>query len=918
MKALAAGLFLSLAISSQAQDTLGLSNGYKNLSTANFDLSLVQDSQILASIRPKGQEFDFSPSQYLQYRADDGQYHVGDINFRYRGVGNSDWIDASTASSRKAVNETSSTSALSEANLANTLPDSSPLEVTRKWTDVHGDLGLTFTLTNTGNQSVEIGSLGLPLEFNSIFFNYTAEEALAKCSLIDPYIGLGGGYVQVTPTSGTGAALVITPLGDTPFEAWNFLDEPTDGALPYHSQVFEGFYEWQTLTRAHAENEWAGVEPWHEPRSKIIEPESSWTVGLRLSLVKNGVRGIGDVVEATGTPYAVGVPGYIVPADLEASLYLFTNKTVAEMTTTPAEALEISKSNGDNLWKLRPQSGVWGRVRLTVTYSDGVNQTVHYYITDNASQAIGKLGNFFTTKAWFNDSSDPFGRAPSVISYDRIEDKQVKQDPRVWIAGLMDEGGSGAWLATLMKQSIQPESEQIAKLEQFIEHTLWGDIQVRDNHTGPTNTSADIYGVRKSVFFYQQDYVPDYEYDSSIDWGNWWSWNRADSYSVDGRAYNYVHVTAAYWAMYRVARAYPELVSVHDWQWYLNQAYETVMRCYVQDETGYYYVGYALVGLMGETVWGELLNDLKRENHTEKVQKLETVMQDRVDYWASLPAPFGSEQAWDSTGQEGVYYWTRYFGHEALVNKTVNSILGYMPTVAHWGWNGNARRYWDNIYGGKLQRFERQIHHYGSGLNALPLLSHFRHNPQDTYLLHVGYGGMNGPLSSIDEEGFASASFHSWPDTLAWDGYSGDYGPNFLGLALGSAVYLVDDPKLGFVAYGGSLKLSENSSSIIVATRDAVKHRIFVGPLSLFVTIDAGAIEGFEYDSAKGTVSLTLATKSSSAPATAAEVEAAVVWVEDVSGTRAYALDGEYEGEREGWKVAFGNHSEVTVVIRSQ
>lgn len=40
----------------------------------------------------------------------------------------------------------------------------------------------------------------------------------------------------------------------------------------------------------------------------------------------------------------------------------------------------------------------------------------------------------------------------------------------------------------------------------------------------------------------------------------------------------------------------------------------------------------------------------------------------------------------------------RYFGNDALVNKTINSILGYMPTVAHWGWNGNARRYWDNMY----------------------------------------------------------------------------------------------------------------------------------------------------------------------------------------------------------------------------
>ncbi len=39
----------------------------------------------------------------------------------------------------------------------------------------------------------------------------------------------------------------------------------------------------------------------------------------------------------------------------------------------------------------------------------------------------------------------------------------------------------------------------------------------------------------------------------------------------------------------------------------------------------------------------------------------------------------------------------------------------------------------DFEYGGKLQRIERQIHHYGSGLNALPLISEFESSPTDFY-----------------------------------------------------------------------------------------------------------------------------------------------------------------------------------------
>src|ERR1700749_1267862 len=75
--------------------------------------------------------------------------------------------------------------------------------------------------------------------------------------------------------------------------------------------------------------------------------------------------------------------------------------------------------------------------------------------------------------------------------------------------------------------------------------------------------------VKKSVFFYQPGSV-NYNYPSSIDWGNWWSWNEAAAFAID-RAYDYVHVTAAWWSLYRVARNYPTLLP-SSWQTYLTKA----------------------------------------------------------------------------------------------------------------------------------------------------------------------------------------------------------------------------------------------------------------------------------------------------------------------------------------------------------
>ncbi len=89
---------------------------------------------------------------------------------------------------------------------------------------------------------------------------------------------------------------------------------------------------------------------------------------------------------------------------------------------------------------------------------------------------------------------------------------------------------------------------------------------------------------------------------------------------------------------------------------------------------------------------------------------------------------------WDSTGQEEVYAWMKYFGYQDKADVTLNAILGYDPTVPHWGYNGSARRYWDFIFAAKYRTIERQLHHYGSSLNAIPVLSEYREHPDDLYL----------------------------------------------------------------------------------------------------------------------------------------------------------------------------------------
>jgi hypothetical protein len=273
---------------------------------------------------------------------------------------------------------------------------------------------------------------------------------------------------------------------------------------------------------------------------------------------------------------------------------------------------------------------------------------------------------------------------------------------------------------------------------------------------------------------------------------------------------------------------------------------------------------HARFGQMEGTVFLLILKDLKKEGLEEMAEDLENKMKERALHWRSLNYPFGSEMPWDSTGQEEVYMWSDYFGFDEKASITLNAILAYMPTIPHWAYNGNARRYWDFVYGGKLQRIERQIHHYGSGLNAIPVLAAYRKDPENFHLLNTGYGGLLGAISNITKDGFGPAAFHSFPSTLRIDGLSGDYGSGFFGYAVNTATYITHEKEFGWLVFGGNI--SENKEVLSVDISTASKQRIYIGPEKSWITLDAGKINRIDYQKSTGELTLFLDKADSFTP----------------------------------------------------
>jgi hypothetical protein len=874
-----------------------LSQGIVNYDTPDFRLSLVRSSQTVAALKPKGADgFDFTPGDLLAARSQNGYFHLGDLTLRLRTEHTANWTNYSTASARVAVQTLpTSGNALAVADLTPTLPADIPLQITRTWLVEEGKLVLRFALTNKSKKTVEIGALGIPMIFDNVLNDRSLEQAHAICSFYDPYIGEDAGYLQVTRLNGHGPALLVVPDGKTPFEAYNpILDKKGSwGAAPVFTDptprgiTFEGLYEWMVHSQAYAENEWKNAQPWNSPSGFSLAPGKSRTYGIKF-LVSDSIRHIEKTLADNRRPVAVGIPGYVLPQDINARLFLKYGKPVTSIKVEPASTIEIHEDSPTREgWRAYTLQGkTWGRSRVTVAYADGTMQTIQYFVIKPAAQSVADMGHFLTTRQWFADSNDPFHRAPSAVTYDRETNHVVLQDSRVWIAGLSDEGGAGSWLAAIMKEFVQPDKAELARLQEFVDEVLWGGLQSKD---GP-----HPYGVRKSLFYYQPDQLPPNYYDSGFDWKTWTSWNKEASEAVD-RSYDYPHVAAAYWVLYRLARNHQGLVTNHPWDWYLNHAYETsiAMTSYAKD--------LAVFGQMEGSIFVEILADLKREGMASQAVALENKMRERADRWRKEAYPFGSEMPWDSTGQEEVYAWTKYFGYQDKAEVTLDAILGYDPAIPHWGYNGSARRYWDFIFAAKDRRLERQLHHYGSGLNAIPLLSEYREHPDDLYLLRVGYGGTLGALTDIDQEGFASAAFHSFPDMLKLDPLSGDYGPNFFGHAWNTATYVVDHPEFGWVAFGGNVNV--DGATIKVTPLDSFRSRIYIASLGLWLTLDAGTFESAELDSSSGIVRVGLAAATDATPEARMRLEQPA----KISGVGAYRAGTPLKVERDTYVVPLTN-----------
>ena len=97
-----------------------------------------------------------------------------------------------------------------------------------------------------------------------------------------------------------------------------------------------------------------------------------------------------------------------------------------------------------------------------------------------------------------------------------------------------------------------------------------------------------------------------------------------------------------------------------------------------------------------------------------------------------------------------------------------------------------------------------------------------------------------------------------------FDPFTGDYGPNFFGHAVNTGTFLTHDDAMGWICFGGNVE--EHRGLVHATILDSSRDRLFLAPLGLWITLDAGHLVSVDFDPTKRTVRLHLAPASASVP----------------------------------------------------
>ncbi len=512
----------------------------------------------------------------------------------------------------------------------------------------------TVSLENLSDREMEIADLGLPLPFNT---QYTWDKEITyNLRVIRHFLVAGqGSFVFCQRTNTEPPYLVMIPVGGTGFE---YYDDAGRGVFcPYvHSK--RAAEEVKKLGgRWRFENTAATLAPRGKKGSRL-------SYSFKFLWAEDGYRSVREILFREGLFDVMVIPGMVVPENLDARLAVRTkNRIVAIEPEFPAqtdveevtgtqkgdgrggEQSAVSQGNASASQRsgyriFRIKFSRLGENLITIKCADGKTMPLEFFVTEDLETLFRKRSSFLVRKQQHRDPSKWYY---GVYSDWDMKNKVLRSaDDRdglqTWLVDACDDAGNARPAFVASKNVFLPMQEEVAGVDLYIRHYLWGGMQMTEEEQHP----FAIYGIPN------------------------WKVNR-ESYDPGRngrlhvwRIYDYPHIVLLYYRMYQIARLYPEIKTELKAEEYLRRAYRTAIAYFtVPLEVE----GWSAYGTptMNEIVINELIEALEGEGWKKEAAELRRHWEKKVIHFiCDEPYLFGSEFAFDSTGFEATGAMARY------------------------------------------------------------------------------------------------------------------------------------------------------------------------------------------------------------------------------------------------------------------
>lgn len=535
----------------------------------------------------------------------------------------------------------------------------------------------SMTVINTDTARVlTFGDFGLPMPFNEYWTNrgQVYEESVVDHS----FVGQDSTYIYATRPSGQGKFLLFTP------------DTATGAGFEYQDH-------WR-INNGHAGSAWAqdqggwanGLNVFYIHSDVIkstgssylpnttltLQPGESKTYSFKFTGVENE-KDMKTTLYNEGIVDAVAVPSMVFAIDMPAKFYLHTNLNIDKIESVTVktanetglyEGLRNSVSNklpdpaekgvaayektvtvdGEQYHIYNLKLTALGVNHVEIKYDGGKETTLQFYAMDSIKDALELHADFVTKKT----QVDAPGKIQDKVFDDWMMDTQSVRGIYSGYFGWGDDWGftHGEYLAE--KNVYQPVAEQITAVDEYLDTFIWNSL-MKEHH---------------------EDYRVNDWLDEEIN-------NTGQGVT---RGYAYPHVYNTYFSMYKVADKYPDMIDyIEEKETYLLRAYNILKALYGEG------IAYNWdTGLMGESTTPDIIAALQKEGYYEEAQDIIVIMEKKYDNFKAAKYPYGSEYAYDNTGEEAVYTLAKLNDNNEMMKKIdqkTRACRGVQPIWYHYG-----------------------------------------------------------------------------------------------------------------------------------------------------------------------------------------------------------------------------------------